>query len=116
MKWQDVFPVLVSIAVIICVAVLERQSRILAALTATMPLSAPLALWIVSQSSHAEQGAIAQFSLGLVLGILPTVAFLLVVWLAARQGFRLGPMLLAGYATWGVAAVCLFVFRRALGV
>lgn len=96
MRWQEVFPVLASIGVLIVVGILERQSRILAALTATMPLTAPLALWIVFNSSQGEQVAVSQFSLGLLLRILPTVAFLMMVWLAARQGLRLGPMRSAG--------------------
>jgi hypothetical protein len=47
MKWQDVLPILASIVVIILVAIFERQSKLVAAITATMPLTAPLALWVV---------------------------------------------------------------------
>ena len=43
MRWQDILPVLLSIIVIIAVAVLEKQSKFIAAITATMPLTAALA-------------------------------------------------------------------------
>ena len=51
MKLQDILPVLVSIAVIVLVAVVEKQSKLIAAITATMPMTAPLALWIVYSSA-----------------------------------------------------------------
>ncbi len=116
MKWNDILPVAVSMLVIILVAILEKQSRIVAALTATMPLTAPLALWIVYNSARGDQVAVSQFSLGLLLGILPTVAFLAVVWLGARQGLRLAPLLLLGYSVWAASASLLLGIRRALGL
>jgi hypothetical protein len=91
MRSQDVVPVLLSIIVIILVAVLEKQSKLFAALTATMPLTAPLALWIVYSSNAGEKTAVTNFSLSLVLGLLPTLAFLVTVWFAARAGMKLAP-------------------------
>ena len=41
MKAQDILPVILSILVIILVVLLEKQSKLIAALTATMPLAAP---------------------------------------------------------------------------
>ena len=70
MRSQDVVPVLLSIVVIILVAVLEKQSKLFAALTATMPLTAPLALWIVYSSNGGEKEAVSNFSLSLLLGLL----------------------------------------------
>jgi uncharacterized membrane protein (GlpM family) len=117
MKIQDALPVVLSILVIILVAVLEKQSKLFAALTATMPLSAPLALWIVSSSSNAgEKTAVTQFSLSLLLGVLPTFAFLVTVWLAARAGMKLLPMILTGYGVWAVGATLLYLFKDSLGI
>ncbi len=116
MKWSDVLPVAVSMLVILLVAIVEKHSRLVAALTATMPLTAPLALWVVFNSARGDQAAVTQFSLGLLLGILPTVAFLAVVWLGARQGLRLAPLLLLGYAVWAASASLLFGIRKALGL
>lgn len=116
MKTQDILPVLVSILVIIAVAVLEKQSKLFAAITATMPIGATLGLWIVYAANQGERVAVGQFSRGMLLGILPSVAFLISVWLAARAGLKLVPMLLAGYATWGSGVVLLVAFRRLLGL
>ena len=116
MKSQDVVPVVFSIVVIILVAVLEKQSKLFAALTATMPLTAPLALWIVYSANAGEKEVVSHFSLSLLLGLFPTMAFLITVWLAARAGMKLGPMILTGYGVWGVGALILYLLRNVLGI
>ena len=116
MKSQDVVPVVLSIVVILLVAVLEKQSKLFAALTATMPLTAPLALWIVYSSNAGEKEAVANFSLSLLLGLVPTLAFLITVWLAARAGMKLMPMILTGYGVWGIGATILYLLRNTLGI
>ncbi len=115
MKWTEVYPVIVSIAVIVFVAVIQRYSRTLAAITATMPLNIPLALWIVSASEGATREATARFSAGLLLGIGPTVLFVLAAWLAARAGWRTLPTITAGYAAWGMGVGVVFGLRSVLG-
>ena len=116
MKSQDVVPVVASIVVIILVAVLEKQSKLVAAITATMPLTAPLALWIVYSSVGGERTAVTEFSFGLLLGIIPTVAFLAAVWLACHAGLKLGSMILVGYGVWGIVLAIIVVVRRVLGL
>jgi hypothetical protein len=116
MKTQDVLPVLLSILVIILVAVLEKQSKLFAALTATMPLAAPLALWIVYSSNAGDRTVVSQFSLSLMLGLLPTFGFLAAVWLAARAGMKRGPIILTGYTVWAVGAMVLYLLRNLLGL
>ena len=116
MKTQDVLPVVLSIVVIILVAVFEKQSKLFAALTATMPLTTPLALWIVYSSNAGDKTVVSQFSLSLLLGLLPTLAFLITVWLAARAGMKLAPMILSGYGVWTVGAILLYLLRNTLGI
>lgn len=116
MKFQDIVPVVLSILVIILVAILEKQSKLFAALTATMPLAAPLALWIVYSSNSGDKSAVSQFSLSLLLGLLPTLAFLVAVWLAARAGMKLMPMILTGYGVWAAGATILYLLRNMLGL
>ena len=116
MKSQDILPVLLSIFIIILVAMLEKQSKLFAALTATMPLTAPLALWIVYSSNSGDKTTVSQFSLSLLLGLLPTLAFLVTVWLGARAGIKLLPMLLSGYGVWAVGAAILYLLRTTLGI
>jgi hypothetical protein len=116
MKTQDILPVVLSIVVIVLVAVLEKQSKLFAALTATMPLAAPLALWIVYSSNAGDRTTVAQFSLSLLLGLFPTLAFLVAVWLAARAGMKLMPMMLTGYGVWVLGAAILYILRNTLGI
>lgn len=116
MKSQDIVPVILSIIVIILVAVLEKQSKLFAALAATMPLGIPLALWIVYSSNGGDKQVVSQFSLSLLLSLIPTLAFVVTVWLAARAGMRLVPILLTGYSVWGVGALILYLLRNTLGI
>ena len=116
MKWQDVVPVLISIIVIILVAVLQRQSKLAAAVLSTMPLTAPLALWIVYSLNDGSPTVMGEFSLSLVIGAIPTFGFIVAVWLAARAGLGLGPILLYGYGAWAVMLLLLVGVRRLLGL
>ena len=116
MKTQDLLPVILSIMIIILVAVLEKQSRFFAAITATMPLAAPLALWIVYSSSGGEKGVVTSFSLDMVLGFLPTLAFAVTLWLAARSGMKLIPMLATSYGVWALGAFILYLLKNFLGL
>lgn len=116
MRSQSILPVLLSILVIILVAVLEKQSKLFAAITATMPLASPLALWIVYSANAGDRTAMSQFSLSLLFGLLPTLAFLITVWLASRAGMKLLPMILTGYGVWAAGATLLFLLRNTLGI
>lgn len=112
MKTQDILPVVISVLVIILIAVIEKQNKTLAAITAVMPLTAPLALWIVYSSSGGEQAAMSEFTLGLILGLLPTMGFAIAAGLAVRVGWKLGPVLLAGYGAWGVGTLLITLLRN----
>jgi hypothetical protein len=81
-----------------------------------MPLAAPLALWIVYSSNAGDKAAVSQFSLSLLLGLLPTIGFLITVWLAARSGMKLLPMILTGYSVWALGAAILYTLRNTLGL
>jgi hypothetical protein len=116
MKSQTIIPVVLSILIIILVAILERHSRWIAAITATMPLGAPLALWIVYASSQGETSTVTDFSFNMFLGVLPTLGFLIVAWIAARAGWRLGPIIISGYAAWGAGLLLLVTIKRIIGI
>ena len=116
MKTQDLLPVVLSMVVIVLVALIEKHSKLFAALTATMPLATPLALWIVYSSNAGDKTVLSNFSLSLLLGVLPTLAFLITVWLAARAGMKLVPMILTGYGVWAVGAFLLYLLRNTLGL
>lgn len=109
--WERVLPVIVSIGVIITVALLREHSRTFAAIAATMPINVPLALWIVFSADH-DPTTRAQFSEGLLIGIFPTVIFLIVSWLVVKAGWALVPTIIAGYVAWGMALGALLLLRR----
>jgi hypothetical protein len=115
LKLQDVFPVVASIAIIILIAIIEKQSKLAAAITATMPIGATLALWIVYAANNGDRQIMVDFGRGMIFGILPTLGFLVVTWLASRAGLKLVPMLLIGYAVWGFGVGLTFLLRRVIG-
>ena len=116
MKFNEILPVGVSITVLILVALIQRQSKVVAAVTATMPVTIPLALWIVYSSTKGERKSIGLFAGGLVSGIIPTVAFVLSIWLSTRSGLKLVPTILVGYLTWGLTLAVMFIVRRWMGI
>jgi hypothetical protein len=112
MKWQGVAPVLVSIAIIILVAVAQRYSKLLAGMAATMPLNIPLAMWIVSASAGSDEAGLRQFTESMLLGIWPTVIYVVVAYAAVRMGWKAFPAIGVGYLAWGAAWIVLYGLKR----
>ena len=113
--WQRVLPVIVSIAIIILVAVIQEHSKLLAAITATMPLTAPLALWVVYAGAGGDQASGVRFIEALFLSSIPFMIFLVGAWWAARQGWRIVPIMLTGYGAWAVSLGLILGLREFLG-
>jgi len=116
LKTQDILPILLSIVVIILVAVLEKQSKFAAAITATMPIGATLAIWIVYAANSGDRETMKDFSASLLMGIVPTIGFLIAAWLSSRSGLKLVPMLLVGYIAWSLLLGAVIMLRRLIGV
>lgn len=110
--WPKVIPVLVSIGVIILIAVVSESSRLVAAIAATFPLTAPLSMWVVFSNAGGQQTALVDYSTGLLVGIVPTLGFLLAAWGAARAGWNLWPTLGAGYSAWAIILISVLIIRR----
>jgi hypothetical protein len=116
MKSQEILPVLISMGVIVLVAVLQKQSKLVAAVTATMPVTIPLSLWIVYSSSQGDRQAVETYSQSLALGIIPTVAFAVSLWVTARLGLKLAPMILVAYAVWAATLAVVLALRRLMNL
>jgi len=116
MSWQEISRILIAFAVIVAVTLLQKQSKLIAAITATMPINVPLAMWILYNSTGGDRSSMREFAQSLALSICPTVGFLLAVWLAFRADMKLGPTLLVGYAVWGVGVLILMALKRRLGL
>jgi hypothetical protein len=109
---QQALPVIISVLIILIVAIARSYSRTLAAVLSTMPLTIPLSLWVVYSGVGGDRSAMAQFTGALVPSILATVCFTVAVWLAARAGWRLLPMIAGGYATWVVCLGVILALRH----
>lgn len=97
---ERVVPVLVSVAVIVLVAIVQERSRHLAAILASMPLTAPLAIWIVYAGTGGDHRQTAAFAGSLFVGFLASVVFMLACWLGLRQGWSLSVVLIMAGLAW----------------
>jgi hypothetical protein len=95
-----IIPVLLSVAVIVAVAIVQERSRPLAALLASMPLTAPLAMWIVFSASQGDHRQTADFVASMALGFVAAIAFVAACWLALRQRWPLPAVLASGAVAW----------------
>ena len=115
MKWQEILPVLISIIIIILIAIIGRTNRFLAATTATMPINVALGMWIIYSSSGGDAKSVSEFSQGLLIAIIPTIGFLVTIWLASRAQLKIIPMLLLGYSVWAIGLALIFSIRKFIG-
>ena len=113
--WRRFGPVLASIVIIIVIALLRERSKALAAITATMPINVALALWLIYVPEGTDQAAVVDFVRSMVVGVIGTLIWLLAVWAAARAGWDLPRLLLAGYVAWGIAIGAIFALQSLLG-
>jgi len=82
---EKMVTVLLSVMIVVLVAVVQEQSRHLAAIIATMPLTAPLAMWIVFSASRGDRHQTAEFVGSMVVGSVASLVFVLACWLGFRQ-------------------------------
>jgi len=115
LNWGQVGPVVVSIGILLLIALLRASSKTLAAITATMPINIVLALWLIYAAEGTDRAAIVRFTGSMLVGVGATFIFLGAVWLAARAGWGLVPMLLSGYLAWGATLALIFGLQQLLG-
>jgi len=97
---QQIIPVVASIAVIILVSVLQERSRFLAAVLASMPLMAPLALWVVFSGSNGDHMKAAEFVSAMVPGVIATLGFVVGTYVALKYRLSFPWVLASGAASW----------------
>ena len=102
---QRAITVLVSVLVVVLVAVVQERSRHLAAIIATMPLTAPLAMWIVFSANRGDQRQTADFVGSMVIGSLASLVFVVVCWLGLRQEWGFVITLAFASAIWLVVVL-----------
>jgi hypothetical protein len=97
---QRAVTVLLSVLIVILVAVVQERSRHLAAIIATMPLTAPLAMWIVFSASSGNHRQTADFVGSMVIGSFASLVFVLACWFSLRQEWGLLITLAFAAAIW----------------
>jgi uncharacterized membrane protein (GlpM family) len=102
---ERVVTVLLSVVIVVLVAVVQERSRHLAAIIATMPLTAPLAMWIVFSASGGNQRQTGDFVGTMVIGSVASLAFVLVCWLGFRQAWGFLVTLAFASAAWLLIAL-----------
>ena len=107
MSFSRLFPILASIGIILLIAVLQERSKFLAALLATMPLTAPLALWVVYAANRDKPEQVTAFTASMIPGIIATAAFVVACWVALKLRLPFPLVILGGYAIWGLIAFLL---------
>jgi hypothetical protein len=108
---RQILPVIVSILIIILVAVLRQYSRVFAAILATMPINMPLSIWIIYTAENGDSAAITEYTQTLMWGLIPSIAFIVVAWLAFRAGWALPQTLGVGYMVWALILGVMLVVR-----
>jgi hypothetical protein len=80
-----------------------------------MPLTAPLSLWVVYAAEKGDVNEVTDYTFGLLIGVIPTVIFIIAAWLTARAGYKLAPIIGVGYVAWIVSLGMILGLRRFLG-
>ena len=111
---SQVLPVAISILIIILIAILRSYSNTVAAITATMPLTVPLAFWIIYAAEGGDQLATTRFVESMFIGVLATLISVVAMWLAARAGWSLMPIIAATYSAWALLLGIFFIVRQVL--
>ena len=111
---RQILPVGITIIIILIVAVLRNYSKPLAAIFATMPINLPLSLWIIASADDTDAVAMSVYAEKLVIGLFPTLAFIIVVWLAFRAGWSVLPAIVIGYVGWAVLLGLIVLVRGGL--
>ena len=116
MKSQDILSVVISIVIIIAIALLQKQSKVIAAIISTTPVRAALGIWVVYSAVEGSKTEMVKFNESVALSLIPTFLFAVAAWMAARAGWKISGQLIAGYGTWAVGAGILYMLRQVLGI
>jgi len=109
MNIQKILPVVTSILIILIVAALRERSRTAAAMFASMPINIPLALWVVFGSGGpVDPTAEALFLRNIGVGLLTTLVWVGVVFVALHAGMALLPAILIAYVVWAALTALWF--------
>jgi hypothetical protein len=114
MSVEKILPVVVSVAIIVLVAVVQERSRDLAAILAVMPLTMPLAAWIVFSASNGDHAQTARFVGSMFAAYVPSAIFVAAFWYALRQGWSFPLAIVVAFGAWAGLVALPYLVRRFL--
>jgi uncharacterized membrane protein (GlpM family) len=94
----------ISMIILLAIAWIGDRQRHLAGLLSAMPLTIPLAMWIVFMNTGGDYQKTAEMAAGAVTSIFATAAFVVIVYLLIRARVHFALAIAGGYAVWGVVA------------
>jgi len=109
---EKILPVAVSIVIIVLVAVVQERSRDLAAILAVMPLTVPLAAWIVFSASGRDYPQTAQFVGSMLAAYAPTAIFVVACWYGLRRQWPFPVVIVLAFGVWGALVALPYVIGR----
>jgi hypothetical protein len=105
MSTQRILQLLISFGILTLIAFLSEKSRVIASTVAVMPLNVTIALWFVANSPENDAALAAEFTRMMLIGLVPTVLFIVTCWFGFRQGWSLARVLALGYGVWLVGTL-----------
>jgi hypothetical protein len=109
---EKILPVVVSVVIIVLVAVVQGWSRELAAILAVMPLTMPLAAWIVFSSSGGDHQQTRDFVSSMFAAYLPTLVFVASLWYGLRQAWPFPFVTVFAFVVWATLIALPYLIRR----
>lgn len=91
---------LISLVIIVACSQIARSRPELAGLISVMPLTGLLVMLWVYHDCGGDAIRMGRYTLGLIWGIVPVVAFFVVAYLCFRRNMHLGLVLSLSFAAW----------------
>ena len=101
---RSVIKLLISIVVIVFCTQTARRWPSFAGLTAVMPLTGLVVLLWLYSDNPGNFELMSEYTLGALLGIVPSILFFLAAFLCFRRGLGIRMVLAASFAVWLIAA------------
>ena len=111
---EKVVPVVVSVVIIVLVAAIQERSRELAAIAAVMPLTMPLAAWIVFSATGGDHRQTAEFARSMLAAYVPPLVFVLTLWYGFRQAWSFPLVIVLAFGVWAALVALPYLVRRLL--
>lgn len=105
MSTQRIIQLFISFGILTLIAFLSEKSRVIASTVAVMPLNITIALWFIANSPGNDAALTADFTRMMLIGLVPTIFFIVTCWFGFRQGWSLGRVLVLGYGVWLVGTL-----------